>query len=231
MSGVKVTKLSVNQLRRQGATDAIWVLNGTMKNPKNRANVYVALPARDGEVQDPIVIFATWVPVCVTDKIDRDHLLRSRNFLLALERENLIAIPEEEALKMLAMPGAKEEQDRVRQLDIASATGDAMGSIEEESSVEIQMPDGDTMQDDPVSPAVHQFIGLMESASGVEALNSLRNLGDLSVDEYQAISKEARGLGEAYKEVVAHCSAKLRELRPSQGDAPISAGGQSRRVI
>lgn len=240
MAAIQVKKLSINDLRKGDVNDPIWVLNGTMKNPADRANVYIGLPSRDGEAQEPIVVFASWVPTCVTDKIDRAHLLKARNFLTALERGSLVAISNEEAQRMLAQPGAEDELNRVRQLDLANATGDALGSAEEESSyVEIQTPDGSTMPQDPVSPAVYQFIGLLETATGVEALNSLRNLGELNVDEYQAVLKEARGLGEAYKDVQNFCRQRLAALNPSQqrqpqqaaADRPIAVGGNPRRVL
>lgn len=227
MSSVNLVTLTPSQLRAQDENESIWVVNGTMRNPKDRANVVVLLPMANGEAQEPLAIFASWVPINVTDKIPRKQLLAARNFLKALEMRRIIAIPESEALRLLEMPGAAEECERVRMMDISTATGDAMGSIGEETTVPIQIDNGNQQAEDPVSASVYQFIGLMGDATGMEALNSLRNLGDLNVEEYQAILKEARGLGESHKDVIGHCRMKLAGLT---GQDPIAAGGMVRRV-
>jgi hypothetical protein len=224
---VQVKTLTINELRRQESTEPIYVLNGTMRNPKDRANIVIMMPLRDGEAQDPIPIFATWVPVCVTDKIEREQVLKSRQFLQALERKIIIAIPEEEALKILDQPGAKEEIERIRVMDINTAVGDAADSLGgDDGMVKVDVPGGDT-DEGGISYTVLSYVELMETNSGLEALNSLRNLGDLSLEEYQHVLKTARGLGESHKEVIGHCKLKISELKPQ---APVSAGGKAHRV-
>lgn len=220
---LQVKTLSITELRKQDENTPLWVLNGTMKNPKDRSNVIIMLPLKNGEAQAPLSIFATWIPICVTDKIERKDVLSSRQFLTALDRRIILAISEEAAHTILSQQGAAEEAERVRMLDINSATGDALGSMEEDSSVKIEVPGLEDTQEDTIGNTVHQFIALLESNSGVEALNSLRNLGELNAEEYQLILKESRGLGDAYKEVSAFCRTKLGQLK---GQQPTAVGGQ-----
>jgi len=226
---LEVKTLTINELRKMDENEPLWVLNGTMKNPKDRSNIVIMLPLKDGEAQPPLAIFATWVPICVTDKIERKDLLRSRQFLEALDRRKIVAIPNEEAQRILREPGALQEQERVRMMDINSATGDALGSMEEDNSIKVEVPGMDEGDSDPIGNTVHQYVGLLADNSGIEALNSLRNLGDLSLEEFQFILKEARGYGESHKEVIQFCKAKITALR--DGGVPSGAiGGKAQRI-
>ena len=49
----------------------------------------------------------------------------------------------------------------------------------------------------------------MEEGTGIEALNSLRSLGQLSKEDWLTIMRRAQALGDSHKEVVAYCKEML----------------------
>ncbi len=204
-------RLSIQDLRKQNEADSIWVMNETIKKPEERANVVFTARASNGEVVT-VAVFATWVPTCLTDAVNRDTLLRSNAFLRAIQIGKLSVIDESSALEILKQRGAKEELERVRKMDINAAVGDAAG-LGETTPVTIENVEREHASYMP-SASVLAYCEMMESGSGIEALNSLRNLGELTEEEFAHVMKHARGLGDKYREVVEYCREKLSGSKP-----------------
>ena len=200
-------RLSIHDLRKQNEADSIWVMNETIHKTEERANVVFTARASNGEVST-IAVFATWVPTCLTDMVNRDTLMRSNAFLRAVQIGKLSIIDEQSAMEILKQHGAKEEMERVRQMDINSAVG-AAANMGETVPVSIENVEQREQAGFMPSASVLAYCSMMESGSGIEALNSLRNMGKLTEEEYAHIMKHARGLGDKYRDVVEYCRQKL----------------------
>lgn len=203
--------LTINELRRQPLEAPIWVMNESIhKEPKERANIVFTAKADNGDVST-VAVYVTWIPTCLTDLTDRHTLLRSQGFLNAVHGGILKIISEEEAQKVLLQKGAIEEYARVRKLNINSTVG--LGeTVTEAHQTQIEVIQGDnTERKNVISASVDAFCELMEQGTGIEALNSLRNLGALQEEEYAYIMRQARGFGSKYQDVCDFCLGKLNK--------------------
>ena len=207
-------EITITDLRNQKANEPIWVLNTTIEKKDSRANIVFNVYQNNGEVT-VVPVFATWIPVCLTDIVSRESLIASTSFLKAVRSGSLRLISAEEAEIIMSKRGAKEESHRINQLNINLAPTD-MNEITGNELVTTINEQGNTAAlASSVSPSVMSFAELMESGTGIEALNSLRNLGMLTKEEYMFVMKKARSLGEAYKDVTDFCKEKLRSLTES----------------
>lgn len=211
--------LTVTDARKQGTHDPLWVLNNTVyhshlpkqfqaTNANQRANVVFTLRNSNSELAT-IPVFATWVPVCLSEIAPKDAILNSQSFMKAINIRKLVIIDEASAQQLLKQLGATEEIERVRKMDINTATGDALGVIETESeTTKIETLDK-TTQEAGLSAQVISFIELMETGTGIESLNSLRTLGNLEREEWIAVLRKAQSLGDTHKEVANFCKESL----------------------
>ncbi len=219
-----IKTLTITEARRLDPLAPLWVLNNTVfhhdldsqdKTDKQRANVVFSLRTAQGEVST-IPVFATWVPTCLSEVAPKDAILSSQAFMRAVNIGQLVIIDEASAEALLKKKGAREEMDRVRRLNINSSTGDALGVIEGDSTTTQieQMPNTEVAAQTISAPVVN-FIELMETGTPIETLNSLRTLGNLSQDEWLAVLRKARALGEDYKDVAEFCKERLNKKNAS----------------
>lgn len=218
---MKINVLSITDARKQPIHEPLWVFNNTVFNPhlhkkehnQARANVVFSLRTSSGELST-IPVFATWVPTCLSEVAPKDAILNSQSFMRAVNIGKLIIIDDASAQAILNQKGAREELERVRRMDINSATGDALGAIEGETdSVQIEVQASDMNKDPGTKPEVLTFLELMENGTGIEALNSLRSLGQLSKEDWLTVMRRAQSIGESHKDVVDYCKEMLTLLK------------------
>ncbi len=213
----QLTVMSLTEAQRSAPGDALWVLNNTVYNdllennpkPGDKSNVIFSMRSNNGEVHT-VPVFVSWVPTCLSEIVPKDTLLRSQNFMRAVNLGKLVIIDEQSAQKILSIPGALQEQERVRRLDINSATGDALGAIGETADTAVKVEGTEVAAQEPtVNPTVISYLELMETGTGMEALNSLRSLGKLSNEELSMVISKAKSLGEDYRPVVEYARGRL----------------------
>ena len=207
--------LTINELRKQGPNDPIYVLNETVNLPQQeRANIVFTAKADNGDVST-VAVFTTWIPTCLTDLTDRQTILRSQGFLNAVHGGSITIITEEEATRLMSMKGAREEYERVRKMNINSTVG-ISEEITKSNATQIEVVGNQPAQDsNPISASVLALTESMDNGTGIEGLNSLRNLGGLNDQEYAHVMRHARSLGDGFKDVVDYCREKLNRKTAS----------------
>lgn len=195
--------LTLNDLLRQDSNEEIWVLNTTQG--ATRGNVLFPVPNATGTDLDNVVIFNSFVPQCLTNQVTRKQLLESAQFKRAVNRGLLKLVSVEHANVLLQEPGAREEADKVRKMDINSASSEAQFGLGPEAQEQAEKAR------EGVSMPVTQFAELMDQNSDMEALNTLRSLGDLTLKDYRYVLKIAKEVN--YSEVGKYCAAKLKAIK------------------
>jgi hypothetical protein len=105
-----VTSLSVQEIC-DITTGNLWLLNTADQVVEGGADVQVTVNVNGSN--QVLRLPKSWLPMKATDIFPRATLLSSQNLLTAIARRVIMAIPEEEALKILRSPGAEVEMRRI----------------------------------------------------------------------------------------------------------------------
>jgi len=96
----------------------IWVLNTSHQAEAGLGgDVFVTISVNNQN--RPMKVPRTWIPVELTKLFPRKFLLDSPNFLEALSKGLITAIPDEYARKLIADPGYKDEERRLAEIEAA----------------------------------------------------------------------------------------------------------------
>ena len=195
--------LKFSDLLQQAQHEPIWVMNTT--KAENRGNVFFTVPNNTGTKEDPVNVFVTWTPICLTEEVTRKQLLDSSQFRRAVNQGLLKLISSEEAQEIMESGGAREEAERVRRLSVNSATAEVQYGLGKESD-KIEAVDLNG-----ISNPVQQFVELMEMSQDGEGLNTLRTMGELTLKEYRFIVKKAKALN--YEGIGKYAVAEIAKLK------------------
>jgi len=114
MSEIKVTPLNINQVRELGEKDrSLYVINTTdQRQSQSRGDLHIQVNDDFGQAQN-IIIPNTWIPFDLARYGSVKPMIRSKGFLDALARRNLIVLADDDAKKILDTPEAKEESKKI----------------------------------------------------------------------------------------------------------------------
>ena len=104
---LKLKAISLSDLEADGKY-SVWVLNKT--NPRGIVNI--SMPDNLGGTV-VMIIPITWIPIDLTTQTTREGLLKSPVMRRLITSGSLMLISEEDALKVMESPEAKEEAKRV----------------------------------------------------------------------------------------------------------------------
>jgi len=171
MEGVmKFSEMEVSNSRR------VFVVNGT--NPIGT----VCMTVLSGEnTQVPIRIPKTWIPIELSEQVDKGALLKSHSFRQAVFNGTLVLIKPEAAIKTLESEEGKAEDANVRERMRSMA---ATGTLSEQTKSE----------EDPLAAIAPQVIEIMgrEGISDVERFNELRTIeSQLTKEDCEYVAKKA----------------------------------------
>lgn len=197
--------LSFSEVARQAEHDNIWVLNVTQG--ERRGNVFFTVPNQTGTREDQVTVFASFAPACLTDQVTRRQLLDSSSFRKSVNLGMLKLISEEDAQALLEEPGAREEVERVRNLSVGTATSEAQYGLGKETAAAAEVVN----KFEGISVPVQQFVDLLDTMNDGEAINSLRNMGQLKIEEYRFIKKATEKL--RMETTGKHCVAEIAKLK------------------
>lgn len=196
--------LSFSDVARQNEHDNIWVLNITQG--ERRGNVFFTVPNQTGTREDQVTVFASFAPACLTDQVTRKQLLDSSSFRRSVNLGMLKLISEDDAQALLEQPGAREEVERIRNLSVGTATSEAQYGLGKDAPVaEV------ANKLEGISVPVQQYVDLLDTIQDAEALNSLRNMGQLKIEEYRYIKKAAEKL--RMESTGKYCVAEIAKLK------------------
>ena len=190
-------------LLNQKPHEDIWVMNSTKGD--RRGNVFFTVPNNTGTREDQVTVFATFVPTNLTAQVTRRQLLDSSSFRRSVTVGMLQLVTSEEAEQLLQQPGAQEEYDRVAKMTIGSATAEAQYGVGHEKGDEA------VAASSAVSVPVAQFIALLDTTDDPAALVTLRNMGQLNIDEYRAVLSRAKELH--YENVGKYAASSIAEIK------------------
>lgn len=91
----------------------LWVVNSSDEQFNTKAVHFITFTDATGRTRH-INFPDTYLPVCITNEIDADVLLASPDFWAYINRGLIKAIPPKRARRLLDMPEAEEEQERLR---------------------------------------------------------------------------------------------------------------------
>jgi len=128
----KINALSVQELI-DAEGGPIYVLNNTENSIGQGGDVFITVN-QNGQNRS-LQVPHTWLPIEVTKMIPRKYILDSSYFLEALGKELVVAIPAEDALKLLAQPAAVRELSRLKQAEEAVKAATASRGIGRNVSV------------------------------------------------------------------------------------------------
>lgn len=114
MAEIKVTPLNQNQIRELGEADrSLYVINTTdQRGKQSRGDLHIQVNDDFGQTQS-IVIPNTWIPFNMARYGSIKPMIRSKGFLDALARKNIIVIAEEDAKTILKTREGDEEAAKV----------------------------------------------------------------------------------------------------------------------
>lgn len=196
--------LSFSDVARQDDHENIWVLNSTQG--ERRGNVFFTVPNQTGTREDQVTVFASFAPACLTDQVTRKQLLDSSSLRRAVNLGMLKLIGEDDAQALLQEPGAREEVERIRNLSVGTATSEAQFGLGKEAPIaEV------ANKLEGISVPVQQFVDLLDTMQDGEAINSLRNMGQLKIEEYRFIKKATEKL--RMESTGKYCVAEIGKLK------------------
>lgn len=190
---------TINDLEKSN-TGPVWVLN-TSKG-SNRSIIVLSVPKAQGGT-DNVRVPVTFLPINLTDQVPKRQLLQSSDFRRAVSSRWLSLVSEEEAQKVMGRPGAQEEIDRLM-MEERTINNDSARMVAGVENPEAVASTG-------ISPRVQQFISTLEESSEPKAaLNTLRSMGELTEQEFRAVSRVAAD--RKYQDIVAHCEEQIESM-------------------
>jgi hypothetical protein len=137
-----------------------------VKNNSIKAGIMVVLEVKDKNGRGrPLKIPPTSVPVCLTDLFSRDVLRESQDIRVAINKGNLMLVPQDQAIAELAKDSTKEELKALNlsvYADSASnATSDAVAKLAKKNKKVMDKTDvlQKSNQDDGINIRVKTTIG------------------------------------------------------------------------
>lgn len=184
---VKPKILSLADVEKLPSHEPIYVVNAT--KDAQRSNLVITIPNESGSRDEILTVLATWLPLCATDYVRKELLLRASNFRRAVAIGRLEIISKESAEELLSQPGAIEEDARVKEL---MADSMSIGTSMKEDSSQVEVLNHETSN---IRPSIVQLTDLLPTVTEIEAINTLRSSGAvLTKDEKELIIKTAKSL-------------------------------------
>lgn len=179
-------KLNINDVLSQPKSAPIWVLNKT--SGSIRGPIMFEAPKLNGSGVDTVRIPDTWLPVNLTEQLDRAQITAATEFRRIIRVGQIAVIDAEEAEELKARPGANEEDQRVREQSnrFAGHAAELLGG-DGSGPVNISNP-----EEADVSPKIVSIMERIEDSGEIAVINSLRSISsDLSDSERAYIQKMA----------------------------------------
>lgn len=183
---------SLEQLETQPDLGPVWVRNTS--NGERRGNVVITVARHNGIGSDTLEVPPTWIPVDLTSRVARRHLLNDNQFRQSLDVGLLTLVHPEDAAKLFETdPEARTEKQRLRNLSLGLGLEFQHETVQ--SNVEV-FSDGPKNDEGNYPAPIVNTIQRMERAKlnksftpelEAEACIQLRSLGDLPEETYKWI--------------------------------------------
>lgn len=111
---MKLRQLSLRDIRRIQKEDGfvdVWVSNRTAETEDIAGDVIISVNI-DGVLQ-PVTVYNTWIPICLSEEVSSSDLLNSNNFMKTLNRGRLLLHDPEDCEKFMKNPDAQRELERI----------------------------------------------------------------------------------------------------------------------
>lgn len=209
----------------------IFVLNKTMGIEKGR--IVFPVPKANGMGSDAVIIPGTFIPIDLTEQVSRKQLLESSEFRKCVNSRRIEIITEEEYARLMGQEGAKEENDRLYNVQQAymntvqsldnildanqnNVVDPALASLQRNQAGRAEIASGDVNEDDiRITPAVLQVIAsLEEDKEEMAAINTLRSLGELTEEDYRYVLRNA---GKEFTQLRSFCSRNIQRITGKVG--------------
>lgn len=187
-SEIRISPLNINAIRQLGEQDrSLYVINTTdHRGTRSRGDLHVSINDDFGE-SHTVVIPNTWIPFNLARYGSVKPMIRSKSFLDALARKNIIVVAEEDAKNILSTKEGKEElsliDEKYKKLgtmaDSEDYTINATPTIINEA---IRQPSEETSKEDNINPndmiMREQYLafttGRLKEAAFIEAMNNMQ---------------------------------------------------------
>lgn len=221
-------QLTIRDIENQDR-GGIFVLNKSRGIEKGR--IVFQVPKLNGIGSDAVVIPATFIPIDLTEQVSRKQVLESSAFRRAVNSRRIELISEEEYNSLMGQPGATEEQNKLFNMEqVHMNTVQSLDNImDRERNVvdpalapfkkgagetEPQTEHADTHdmggEEGRVHPAVLQVVASLEDDKDeTAAVNTLRSLGELSLEDYTFVMKNA---DRSYSQLRTYCNRNIQRL-------------------
>ena len=211
------TELKFSELEKL-TSGGVYILNNTAGH--ERGKVVFTVPHANGQGHDTVIVPATFIPVDLLEQVSRRQLMESSEFRRCISTRRLKIITQKYAEELLEDEDAQEEKERlyneaeshnnmVQAMDDIQ-TGDMLepelagigsrrgadGEIRENASTKgdngLNKGNSNGLESFEVHPKVESIMEtLSETKDETGALNSLRNMGELTSKDYKYIVKKA----------------------------------------
>jgi hypothetical protein len=179
----------------------IWAINKTPA--KSRRQLIFTVQKNNGAGVDVVFIPTTWIPIDLTGQVPKKSLLQSSDFLKAVSNGVIEILSESEAASLNKKEGATQERERISMQLMNTNTVVQKDVVEDE--------DDSTKDELESSAKVVQFVEDMTVSDEISALNNLRSMGDLELQELRFVRKAAKEM--SYTKVRKYCSLEIRRLK------------------
>lgn len=227
--------LTINDLENSGERGSVWVLNTAARSMLELSGeILINVPTAQGK-NEALKIPQTWLPYDAAAKFGKKRLLDSSEFRSAVINQLVAIIDEDTATQVMSQPGAREEQQRLREREQHIYEAGAARKISQ-ANVEItnpnQMGNGNTtpvdivgdrdpmaatkikagadLNADGLKPNFVAFFNRMKTQSDIEALNALRNKGRVSRRELRYMRDN---LPKTHTQTIKAIKSRLTELK------------------
>lgn len=112
---MNIKGITVSQAE-QANTSSVWVLNTSGERGKSKGIINITIIEGNGR-SNVVRIPVTHIPIDLTTQATKSAILMSPDFRRLVQASIIKLISEDDALKMLDAPGAKEEQRRLLDID------------------------------------------------------------------------------------------------------------------
>jgi hypothetical protein len=179
----------------------IWAVNKT--SAKERRQLIFTVQKNNGAGNDIVFIPSTWIPIDLTGQIPKKHLLASSDFRKAISNGIIEILSEPEAASVLKQDGASVEKERI---------STQLMNINNVTQKEVLEEEGDSARDELESSAkIVQFVEDMKVSDEISALNSLRSMGTLELNELRFVRKAAKDSG--YVKIRKYCALEIKRVK------------------
>ena len=103
--------ITLQELERS-SSNSVYVLNNSSDAKRGRGDILFSMPRQDGG-EDVVRVPKTWIPVDLTDQVEKPTLLRSSRFRRVVSSDMVTLLHPDYAEKMLESEAAQEEKERL----------------------------------------------------------------------------------------------------------------------